>query len=150
MSETGLKRERLAGALRNPLNDVTRRMRRTLLTISIIGIAIEKGGFIPTKISALGIEITQSDQNALLSIAAAIVLYFVITFIIYAWTDYLGWYFGTLIRHGRALIEKETEAGIGENLHWNVAKISLAIRLFLEFIFPVLLGLYTFFVLIII
>ncbi|NVL90859.1 MAG: hypothetical protein HWN69_07700 [Desulfobacterales bacterium] len=85
--------------LDDPLSEVSRRDRKFLLGSSILGITIVKAGFVPTKISALGIEFAKTDQNSLLLVLGIIILYFLIAFLIYASSDFLIWrlsYFHTL------------------------------------------------------
>jgi hypothetical protein len=77
--------------LNDPLSIVTRKERKLLLISSILGITIVKTGFIPTKISALGIEFAQTDQNSLLLVLGSIILYFLIAFLIYGTSDFLIW-----------------------------------------------------------
>jgi amino acid permease len=48
-------------------------------------------GLVPSKISALGLEFSQTDQKSLLSILALITLYFVAAFILYASSDFVAW-----------------------------------------------------------
>ena len=67
--------------LRDPLSKETRLERRNLLGASAIGIVIVKTGLVPSKISALGIEFSQTDQRSLLLAIAAVISYF------------LGWHF---------------------------------------------------------
>lgn len=47
----------------DPLESVTRRERKTLLGLCAIGIAIVHMELVPTKISALGIEFSKTDQQ---------------------------------------------------------------------------------------
>ena len=61
------------------LSDLTRKQRRNLLLVSAIGIAIVHSSLVPTKISALGIEFSQTETSLLLSLIAFVVLYFFIT-----------------------------------------------------------------------
>jgi hypothetical protein len=77
--------------VQDPLSDVTRSERRMLLGISILVVAIVKTGLIPTKISALGIEFSSNSRMALLWILALIVGYFLVAFLIYAFSDFIGW-----------------------------------------------------------
>ena len=77
--------------LKDPLSEVTRTERRNLLGVSAIGIVIARSGLVPSKITALGIEFGPSDQRALLKIVAAIVLYFLLAFLIYAISDMVAW-----------------------------------------------------------
>src|SRR6267142_5712600 len=72
----------------DPLSPVTRSERRTLLAVSAIGIIIVKAGFVPTKISALGIEFSETNQVILVRTIAAVILYFLIAFVIYGITDF--------------------------------------------------------------
>lgn len=78
-------------SLRDPLSDVARKERRMLLGISVLSIFIAKTGLIPTKISALGIDLEKTNQNAFLVVMALIVLYFVAAFLIYGLADFLAW-----------------------------------------------------------
>ena len=87
MTEQNLEQSRL----RDALSDVTRKERRFLLGTSLLGIALIKTGLVPSKISALGIELQGADQRALLAIVAFVILYFLAAFIIYATSDYLAW-----------------------------------------------------------
>jgi len=48
---------------------------------------------IPSKISALGIEFSQTDQKSLLSMIALVVLYFLVAFALYASSDFIAWRF---------------------------------------------------------
>jgi len=48
-------------------------------------------GLIPSKIAAFGVEFSSTDQKAILSSMAAVTSYFFLTFLIYAWTDFLAW-----------------------------------------------------------
>ena len=60
--------------LRDPLSEVTRNERKILLGASAIVIIIERTGLVPSKIAALEIEFTQTDQRSLLAAIAAIIL----------------------------------------------------------------------------
>ena len=73
------------------LSDVTRRVRRGLLGLCISSIFMAATGAIPSKIDMLGIELSDVDQSTLLVILAAIIFYFLVSFSIYAGTDYLAW-----------------------------------------------------------
>jgi len=77
--------------VRDPLSDVTRKERRLLLLVSLIGIAFVKTGLYPTKISALGIECSQADQRAMTLVLCFVVLYFLVAFFLYAVSDFLAW-----------------------------------------------------------
>lgn len=87
MTEQDLQQTRL----RDALSDVTRKERRHLLGISLLGVVLKKTGLVPSKISGLGIEFQNTDQRALLFIVAFVILYFLFAFIIYAFSDFLAW-----------------------------------------------------------
>ena len=76
----------------DPLSGVARKERKFLLGSSMLGIILVKAGFVPTKISALGIEFAKTDQNSLLSVLGFIILYFLIAFLIYAASDIIIWH----------------------------------------------------------
>jgi hypothetical protein len=69
---------------RYPFGEVARKERRSLLAASGMGILIVKTGLLPTKIVALGIEFTETDQKALLAAIATVVAYFLAEFLLYA------------------------------------------------------------------
>lgn len=75
----------------DPLSSVTRNERRSLLVLSVIGIAIVKTGLVPSKIEALGIEFSPGDQKSLLNILGMVNLYLLVAFSIYALADFIGW-----------------------------------------------------------
>lgn len=79
--------------LQDPLSEVTRNERKVLLGISAIGIVIAHSGLVPSKISALGVDFDHADQTALLQMLSAIVMYFLVAFIIYASSDLVTWRF---------------------------------------------------------
>ena len=100
--------------LRNPLSEVTRSERRTLLGASAVGIIIVKTGLVPSKISALGIEFSQADQKSLLFAIAAIITYFLAAFMVYAASDFLSWRLSMYsalreIRFNKMMEGKDTE-----------------------------------------
>ena len=76
--------------LKSPLSDDTKNERRNLLVASAIGIIIVKTGLIPTKISALGIEFSETDKTMVLKILAWIMIYLTISFSIYALSDFVS------------------------------------------------------------
>jgi hypothetical protein len=77
--------------LLNPLSSATRSARKTLLLVAGIGLVMNKTGLVPTKITTLGVEFSKSDRNVLLRIVGAVVVYLLVTFVVYAWTDYVIW-----------------------------------------------------------
>jgi hypothetical protein len=77
--------------LDDPLKEITRKERKLLLAVSVLGIFLVKTGLIPTQISALGIQFTQTNQKGFLWVVSVVDIYFLCAFIIYATSDFLAW-----------------------------------------------------------
>ncbi len=75
----------------DPLSEVTRNERRSLLLVSLIAATVAGTGLVPTKIEALGVEFGPASQRTLLGLLALVVLYFVLAFSLYASADFLAW-----------------------------------------------------------
>jgi hypothetical protein len=78
-------------AVKDPLSETTRKERKSLLGIGIVVIAIVKTGVIPTRIEALGIEFSTTEQQYLFRVLSAVVIYFLCAFTIYAVADFIAW-----------------------------------------------------------
>jgi hypothetical protein len=78
-------------ALTDPLREVTRKDRLYLLALSIVSITIVKTGLVPQEITTLGIVFAEADRKSLLSMLAIVILYFLLGFVIYAFSDFLVW-----------------------------------------------------------
>ncbi len=93
--------------LLDPLSNVTRAERRSLLAVSAVALATRYAGLVPTKISALGIEFQQADQQRLLWSLAGLVAYFLLAFAAYALSDFVAWklryneHFDRMVEDGR-------------------------------------------------
>ena len=74
------------------LTEITRKERRNLLIASMIGICVAELGLVPTRFSALGIELTAPAQRQFVLIVAALVCYFLAAFLIYALPDLFAWW----------------------------------------------------------
>jgi len=77
--------------LSDPLSEVTRKERRNLIGSALTYIIVVKLELVPSKISALGIELSSPAQDTFLSIFALIVCYFLCAFGLYAISDVLVW-----------------------------------------------------------
>jgi hypothetical protein len=89
---TAMNYEKLAQLdVKDPLSETTRKERKSLLGMGIVVIAIVKIGMIPTKIEALGIEFSTTEQRDLFHILLAVVIYYLSAFIIYALADFIAW-----------------------------------------------------------
>src|SRR5437879_5080865 len=116
--------------LRDPLTDVTRKERRLLLGVSMIGITIVTTGLLPKQIQALGITLEPKDQASLLLLLAAVVAYFWVAFAIYAIVDFSRWFLEIQLAQDW---EGVTHRAIA-------AQWTSGIRSAFDFSFPLLLG----------
>jgi hypothetical protein len=81
----------LALFLKDPLQETSRKERKALLIVSILGIFIAHTGFVPTEITALGIVFKTGEQIAWYVMLALISLYFLCSFSLYCSVDYVTW-----------------------------------------------------------
>ena len=96
--------------LSDPLSEVTRKERRFLLGASVIGLFVSSSGIVPTKIAALGIELSATDQKSFLVLLSLVIVYFLVAFLIYGFADFLTW---------RKEYQKLMEQGAKEFLSWD-------------------------------
>ena len=150
--------------LRDPLSEVTRKERRMLLGIGVLAVFVAKTGLIPSKISALGVDLEKSNQQAFLIVLAAVVSYFVLAFTIYGLADFLAWRltYGRAIAaageewHDRAKNRMSSSTNspptfypntlMSRSIPYLATSVSLLRALF-EFLLPVLVGAYAIFAL---
>ena len=139
------------------LSPITRQERKALLAVSALGILISYTGLIPTRISALGVDFEKTDRRALLAMLALTIVYFLLTFCIYAMADFVAWraaYNRALLDHLRnepAWIPEEESMGnvyqdsINRRLgRWvRRGRDVSGIRAFWEFGFPILCGVFS-------
>jgi hypothetical protein len=145
--------------LGEPLSSVTRRERRLLLGVSVFSIAVVKAGFVPSKISALGIEFANTDQHSILRIMAFIGVYFLFAFLIYASSDFIAWRKALRKKRIVNLKEKYEEGQISDPRYhyqqeyiykhigsgWFIyifSKPLSVIRAVFEFVLPIVVGIY--------
>ena len=76
--------ERELRKVSDPLRDETRRVRKTLLVWCLAASAITLAKLFPSEITALGMKVTPTSHAVLLGLMAAIVVYHVIAFGVYA------------------------------------------------------------------
>ncbi|MBE3659218.1 hypothetical protein BOO92_21435 [Vibrio navarrensis] len=77
--------------LKEPLTETTRKTRRNLLAAAVTGIVIVQVGLVPKKISAFGIEFSEANQESLLQLVSAVILFYAITFIVYVLSELTAW-----------------------------------------------------------
>jgi hypothetical protein len=80
-----------ADYLGDPLIPVSRKARRDLLAASSIGILVSIAGLVPTRISALGVDLSLSQQRNFALVMALVVSYFLAAFVTYGLSDFFLW-----------------------------------------------------------
>jgi len=80
-----------ARTLVDPLSEVTRKERRALLAVSVTQLVVAVGGIIPSKIDALGVELSTGDASRLLGLLCAVQIYLLVAFWIYSAADLKAW-----------------------------------------------------------
>lgn len=105
MAETNHFSERL----REPLNETTRKARRNLMGAALLGVVITKVGLVPEKISAFGVEFTSANQQALLMLLIAAILYFAFSFVVYVYSELTAWQIVFTSKEIEALKEESKE-----------------------------------------
>lgn len=76
----------------NPLREETQKVRKALLVWCLASIAITLGKLFPSEISALGMKVTTTSHGVLLALMAVVVVYHIVTFMVYAAADFAHWY----------------------------------------------------------
>lgn len=140
--------------LSDPLSEVTRGERRTLLAVSAIGIIIVKTGLVPTKITALGIDFSDTDRVTLIRAISAVIGYFLVAFMIYGITDFTAWRYAIVSsiretsRHRRSAEgpehrgEGRPTGRIPRLIYLLRFQIVSTIRATFEFVIPILIAVY--------
>lgn len=155
--------EKLIKQLRDPLDQTTRKVRRNLLLSSMAGILIVKVDLVPERIIAFGIKFSESNQESLLLIISGVIIYFLLSFIIYLTTEYTSWQLAiTAEKLGdpqtlQTVKEKVTEAdgntskayfATAEHIINDMRKTGgkmLSIRMSIEAIIPIVVSIYSLF-----
>lgn len=151
----------------DPLSEVTRKERRMLLGLSMLGIFFVKAGILPSKISALGIELATNDQGAFLYLTSLVLLYFTVAFFIYAMSDFIVWkksiseaYISEYKKYmivrdsypqsaSEAEIEDEEKQAYKRNEIWvSLTKPMSISRAIFEFVLPLIVGSYSMFIMV--
>ena len=83
----------------DPLSEVTRKERRALLGVSILGLALVLIPLVPTKISAFGIEFQYIERRNFALLYALVIIYYLIAFVVYGFADLVAWRRSETIRY---------------------------------------------------
>jgi hypothetical protein len=146
--ENGRLNDLIVELTRDPLSETTRKERKGLLGVSVLAVIIGRLGIIPEKISALGVNFSIADKGDFLHILAAIVFYFLVAFILYAWSDILK--FRLLLHNIRTEGEprpgtigfREDKVREGAMSFVTPVTRSYRLRIIFEMLVPVLIGFY--------
>ena len=128
-SASNSSQEERPSTLRDPLSDVTRKERRSLLGASLVAAVVAKTGLVPTKIESLGIDFSTSDQALLLKSGAVVVAYFLTAFTVYGAIDLVAWRVAILKARGIRLAPQRGD-------------VLVKVRTVFEFALPILSGAY--------
>jgi len=96
----------------DPLSEVTRRERRALLGLSMLGLALVKVPLIPSKVAAFGIEFTELNRQNFALMYALVVAFFLIAFLVYSLSDFVAWRRSEVIRYSAYLQAHEKDPPI--------------------------------------
>jgi hypothetical protein len=144
--------------LTDPLSEVTRSERKSLLGVSAAVVTVVHVGLVPTQISALGIDFNPGDQRTLVRMTALITLYFLLTFAAYAWSDYFASYHADRANYREWLAyrahpgaresdekawQEMRERGFPLPFYAKVRRpVVTSVRGLIDFAFPILFGVY--------
>ena len=148
--------------LNDPLSEVTRKERKVLLGLSMVSLFFSQAGILPSKISALGIELKTTDQNTILYLMSAGLVYFIVAFSLYAMSDFMVWkkainrdylsQFRKMVINDYSQgpdnpidcdVESEEARLYKKNKIWaTLTKPVSKARAFFEFLLPLIVGLY--------
>ncbi len=150
----------------DPLSEVTRKERTSLLGFSMLGLALVAVPLVPEKFGVFGIEFTKLNQKNFMATYALLIAYYLIAFAIYALTDYVAWRRSEHIRLSAYIrAQGASEAEISQELrrppqpakHWldqtmnpvyrgfasfAAARVASRARAAFEFGLPIAFGLY--------
>jgi len=125
---------------RSPLSETTWKERRSLLVAGMIGIIIVKLGIVPAKISALGVELTPQNQESLKVVLSFVVFYFLICFVIQLILDVLGWTYTLASADWNVTYPFQSGLFNKKSL---VMTVLISVRLLIEILLPIILGVYS-------
>ncbi len=140
----------ISARLREPLTETTRKARKNLVVISVIGIIITKVGLIPTKISAFGIEFSHVNQEALLTLLSVLAVYLLLTFLVYFYSEVEAWKVDMEEdEHNDWILTSDPASKYRKRiLATDTRQLKYYLRLFVEFIAPIAFALYSIYFLI--
>jgi hypothetical protein len=142
--------------VKDPLSEVTRKERRSLLAVSLVALVIVKVGLLPEEITTLGIKFAAHDKGRLIILFVFIISFYLAAFMIYALSDFIAWRLAfiaerkkifkesreTLIKES-VVLEKDLQISILENKWDSVSTTTSRIRAIFEFVVPIAIAIYS-------
>lgn len=122
--------------LTDPLSAPCREKRRLLLLSSTVTLIFVLVGLFPTKIDALGITFENKDRGQMVILMAAVNIYALVGFVLYAWSD-----FHLMKRRKMAA----TTGYVGEFANGRstlLESVNYYVRFWFEFLIPAIYGIY--------
>lgn len=141
--------------LSDPLGEITRKVRRNLLIAGTVGVLVAEAGLVPSKISALGIDLSAPAQDVFVMLVGLVIVYFLCAFFIYGVSDFFAWgktyqdYLEAVERvqsnwsHKKQAQYDLKRTAVGD-IAWiySASKPVAFIRIFFEFGLPIIYGLF--------
>lgn len=140
----------------DPLSEVTRKQRRSLMAISLLSFVVVQLGIIPEEITAIGFKFSMAEGNTTFLVLTLLIIYFIIAFVIYSASDFVTW--RLQIQEATKKFKDGIENPPSENFNYKyseyVSDFELGIlekstkpisyiRASIEFLLPVLFAIYT-------
>ena len=111
----------------DPLSEVTRKERRALLGFSLLGLALVLVPLVPTKIAAFGIEFASINRRTLIFLYVLLIVYYLIAFTIYAFSDLVAWRRSEAIRYFEYQRAEEANAPPHEKERLTIRRVAYSI-----------------------
>lgn len=129
---------------RDPFSEVTRKERRALLALSILGILIGRTGMMPTSIQSVGITINANQHKTALYLLVGVIFYFLCVFVCYSILDYITTWEARAADRENQLAE-QMKTGHIKLPHPRTPRLLILTRRFrylLDFLLPIALGIW--------
>jgi hypothetical protein len=138
--------------VKDPLSEVTRKERRSLLAVSIVALVVVKVGLLPEEITALGIKFATHDKASLLHLLVYVVGFYLLAFVIYALSDFITWRL-SFVAELKNLFMQSNDRNYDRNqdqrikyleYRWNlISTPTSVVRAIFEFLVPIAIAFYS-------
>lgn len=107
----------------------------------MIGIVIAKARIFPTEISALGVKFSQGDSESILNVLSWIIIYYLITYVVYSFSELLSLRAWSLEKEEEYRKELERHSGSGERYSIGMyGATAVRVRSYFEFFIPIIIA----------